>query len=120
LFGERSANTAATIVADDNNMLDAQQVDSELDYRQTIEIGVDDDVAHVAMDEQLTRREADNLIGGHTAVGASYPQIFRRLLVREPGKELSILSLHLRRPSAVLCEQLGQTASLRRHAKQSH
>jgi len=70
---QRSADTAAPIVTANDDVLNLEYVDSELQHRQAIEIGVHDDICDVAVHEHLTWREADDLVGGNTAVRASNP-----------------------------------------------
>src|SRR5690606_41633497 len=55
--------------------LDAQHLDRELHHRQTVQVAMHDQVRDVAMDEDLARQEAQDLVGGHTAVGATDPQV---------------------------------------------
>ena len=77
---ERGAHAAAAVVSDDDDVLDLEHVDGELHHRQAIEVGMHDDVGDVAVDEHLARRQADDLVGRHAAVGAADPEVFRRLL----------------------------------------
>ena len=60
---ERGDDAAALRMADDDDVLDLEHVGRELDHRQAVEVGVDDDVGDVAVDEQLARREVDQLVG---------------------------------------------------------
>jgi len=70
---ERSLHTAAAVMATHNDMADLEQLDRELHDRQTIQIGVNNDVGDVAVDEQLSRLEPDDLICRHPTVGATDP-----------------------------------------------
>ena len=72
---ERGLDAAAAVVAADDHVLDAQDVDRVLQDREAVEVGVDDDVRDVAVDEDLARRETDDLVGGNAAVGAADPEV---------------------------------------------
>ena len=56
-------------------MRDVQNVDRELDGRKAVQIGVDDTIRDVAVDEHLAGKQSDVLIRGHATVGASNPQV---------------------------------------------
>jgi hypothetical protein len=55
-------------VAADDHVFDLQDVNGVLQYREAIQIGVDDDIGDIPVDEQLARREADDFIGWNTTV----------------------------------------------------
>src|SRR5450432_597277 len=80
---ERARHPAAAVVTHHDDVLHAQQVDGEIDHRQAVQIGVDDDVAYVAMDEHFARLEPGDLVGRNAAVGAADPQVFGILLLQE-------------------------------------
>src|ERR1700754_3696748 len=84
---ERSLNAAASVMAANDDVAHLQQIDCELHDGQTVQIGVHDDIGHVAMHEQLSWLEPDDLIRRHPAVGATDPQIARRLLTGKVAKE---------------------------------
>ena len=84
---------------------DAQDVDGELDDREAVQVGVDDDVGDVAVDEHLAGQQADDLVGRHAAVGAADPEVLRRLLAGQPAEELGVLPGHLGGPGAVVREE---------------
>jgi len=70
---ERRTDASTSIVAGDDDVLDSQYVDGVLQNRQAIQIGVNDDVGDVAVNEELAGCEADDLVGGDAAVGAANP-----------------------------------------------
>src|SRR6185369_8808464 len=105
---ERRSDAAAPRMADDDDVMHLEDVDRELDDREAVEVGVNDDVGDVAMNEELTRREVDELVGGNAAVGAADPEVLRRLLLQEAGEEPRPCRLHVRRPATVAVEQLGE------------
>ena len=67
-------------------MLDLEDVDGVLQDREAVEVGVDDDVADVAVHEDLTGLQADDLVRRHAAVGAADPEPLRSLPVGEVSK----------------------------------
>src|SRR5205085_5840108 len=77
---QSSADTAATVVAADDDVPDLENFDRELQHGEAIEICVHDDVGDVAMHEQLAGSEAHDFVGWHATVRASNPQVLRRLL----------------------------------------
>src|SRR5438067_167651 len=81
---KRRADTPATIVTADDDVLNVQHFDRELHHRKAIEIRMHDDVGDVAMHEQLAGSESDDFICWHPTVGAADPQIVGRLLGRQP------------------------------------
>src|SRR5471032_1118703 len=98
----------AAVVADDDDVLDFQHVDGELQHRQAVQVRMDDDVGDVAVDEDVARRQSQQLIGRHAAVGTAYPQVFRRRLLRQPVEEVGV-ALDLRiGPDAVVVQQMLQ------------
>lgn len=76
----RRLDSAAAVVAADYNMTDSQHVDRELHHRKAVEVGMDHQVRHIAVDEHFTRLQADQLSGRHAAVRTSNPQVARILL----------------------------------------
>ena len=53
------------------------------------------DIGDVAVDEDLARQHADDLVGRHPAVGAADPEVFGILLPGELGKKIRIGLLDL-------------------------
>ena len=62
---KRGLHAAAAVVADDEDVFHAEHIDRELHHRETIEVGVDDDVRDVAVDENLAGQQADDLVRRH-------------------------------------------------------
>src|SRR5262249_40307674 len=65
---------------------------------------------NVAMDEHLSGKQTDNLIGRHPAVRAADPKVTRCLLVREPLEEIGIVANHRGGPGTVIRKQLAENA----------
>jgi len=59
--------------AGDNDVLDLELFDRELHHRSAIQVGRHHHVGDVAMHKQLAGLQADDFIGGHTAVRAANP-----------------------------------------------
>jgi len=91
-----------------DHVLDAEHVDGVLQHRETAEIVMKHEVCDVAVHEQLARREADDLVRGHAAVGAADPEIARRLLRGEFAEEAGVPLLGACGPTSVVDEQFGQ------------
>ena len=72
-------DAAAAVVADDHDVLHFQHINGVLDHRQTVEVGMDNDVGDVAVHEDLARQQADDLVGRDARVGTTDPQQFRGL-----------------------------------------
>ncbi len=58
-------DSATTVVAADDHMSDFEDIDSVLEHGEHVEICLSDHIGDVAMDEDLTRRESGDLVGGH-------------------------------------------------------
>jgi hypothetical protein len=74
---------------------------------------MDNDVRHVAVDEELAGQQADNLVGRDATVGTADPEICRQLLLEQSMEELRIGSNAFRRPAAVVVEQVDEVARYR-------
>ena len=88
-----------------DDVADLQDVHSELQDGQAIEVGVHDHVGDVAVDEHLAGQQPDNLVCRYAAVGAANPEVFRSLLRRELAEEIRILLADLVRPRAVVVQE---------------
>lgn len=64
-------DTAAVVVAANDDVLDAQVAHGIVDDGHDVEVGVGDEVGDVTVDEDLACLEAHDLIGGDTAVAAT-------------------------------------------------
>jgi hypothetical protein len=65
---ERRDNATAPVMAADNDVLHLQDVDGVLQNAQAVQVGVDDQVGHIPVDEEFSREQADDLVGGDAAV----------------------------------------------------
>jgi len=68
LIVHRRTHAAAVAVADHDDVLHTQHIDRVLDHAQCIEVGVNQDVRHIAMHEELAWQQVDQVIGWHPAV----------------------------------------------------
>src|SRR6185312_13365802 len=104
--------TAAVVPADDD-VTYPENLDAELKDRQAADVGMDDEVRHVAVNEHFAGVQAKYLIGWNAAVGAADPQEPRSLLCREPLEILWVGPRLLRGPLFVVFKQ---TCQFRHHA----
>ncbi len=63
-------------------------------------------VGEVAVDEELAGREVHDLVGGHAAVRAPDPEIFRTLLPRQSREELRVALADALGPRTVVVEEV--------------
>jgi len=110
---QRSAHATAAIVASDQDVLHLEYIDGKLDDRQAVEVGVQDDVGDVAVDEQVAGQQADDLVGRHACIGTTDPQVFRSLLAGQFGEELGVFLLNGFGPAGIVVEQFLQIAHVR-------
>ena len=75
-------------MAADDYVIYLQDFDSEVNHRQAVHIGMNDEIGDVAMYKDLTRSEADDRICRDAAVRASDPKVFRTL-ADQPGPQKS-------------------------------
>src|SRR5581483_10753695 len=73
---QRRSDTAAAIMSTHNNVADLQNFHGIFDHRKAVEIGVNDQVGDVAMNENLSGHEADDFVCGHSTGAAADPKIF--------------------------------------------
>ena len=52
----------------DDDVFDAQHFNRKLNCRETVEVGVHDDVSNIAMDKHFAGFQANNLVRRHAAV----------------------------------------------------
>jgi hypothetical protein len=52
----------------DNDILHLEDIDGKLHDRKTIEVSMDDDIGHVAVDKYLSRSESEKLFSRDAAV----------------------------------------------------
>src|SRR6266513_2473427 len=107
---QRRAHAAASVMSTDDHVPNAQNINRELQDRQTIQVVSHNQVADVAMNENFARRKIDNLIHRDPTVRTADPEILRRLLMRETIEEFRIALVNSTRPGRVLVEEMGQLA----------
>lgn len=99
---------AAAVVAADDDVADFEDIHGILYDGKEVEIGFDDDVGDVAVDENLTGCEAGDLVGGHAAVRTTNPEVLGALLVGEFAEKLWIVGVDIGGPLAVALEEVSQ------------
>jgi len=98
----RRADTPATIMPHDHDVLYVEHIDCKLEDRQIVGILWRGEVCDIPMDEKLSWIETDNRGGGHATIRTADPQVFRRLLAFEAPEEICVFGDHPRRPGAVV------------------
>ena len=86
VVGHRGSHAAAAVVAADNDSTNAKDLDGVLQHRQAVEVRMHYDIGDVAVNEHLTGRQVDDLVGRHAAVGAADPKNLGLLLLGEIGE----------------------------------
>jgi hypothetical protein len=121
MVGGRYA-TAAIMAADDY-MLHAQDIDGVLQHREAVEIRVHHEIGDIPVDKDLAGRQPDDLIRRHAAIGAADPQILGCLLRGEPSEEIRIGTELALRPATVIRKEVFQRhfrGSIQRRRHDSH
>ena len=103
-----ASHATAAVVAADDDVLHAEDVDRVLQHREAVEIGVHDDVRDVPVDEHLAWREPDDLVRRDAAVRAADPEVLGRLVLCELGEEPGIARDDVLGPGTVVREQIGE------------
>ena len=101
-----SLHTAATVVADDHDVLHFEDLDGVLKDTEAVEVGVNDHVGDIAVHEQFAGGHAHDFVGGHSAVGTTDPEVFRVLLTDQAREEFAVLSTSGLRPDTVLIKEM--------------
>jgi hypothetical protein len=105
---EDRPDAAAAVVAGDDDVPHAKDIHGVLEHREAVQIGVDDDVGDVAVDEELARSEVDDLVRRDPAVGAADPEELGGLLAGELLKKFRAAGDHALGPPAVVLEEVGK------------
>ena len=113
-------HAATSEMAADDDVAHLQRLHRILHRRQTIEVGMADDIGDVAVHEHFTRWQTDDLVGGDPAVRAANPEILWRLLLGQTGEERGVVLRHRRCPGAVVVEEMVEAAHARVSAYISH
>src|SRR5687768_17646272 len=93
-----------------DDVLDLEDVDGVLQDRETVQVGMHDNVGDVAVHEELARHQPDDLVRRYPAVGTANPQVLGGLL---PGQRVEEPGIALRDspcPRAVVVEELWQSS----------
>lgn len=92
-------------MATDDHVLDLQNFNRILEYRQQIHIIVNHKVSYISVNEYLSRLRACNLVGGDAAVRAAYPKILGMLTTSEMLEILWIFSKPFLNPRTIAFQQ---------------
>ena len=105
---QRGLHAAAPVVSADDDVADLQDIHRKLHDRQTVQVGVHDQIGDVPVDEQFARQQSDDFIGGHATVRAANPEITGRLLPGKLEKEVRVLPPNAFGPGFVLLEKMTE------------
>src|SRR6266481_1868344 len=101
-------DAGTTIMATNNNVFDLQNIDGELQHGEAVEIAMRNNIGQIPMNKHFPRQEADDLIGGHAAIGTADPKVGRRLLAGEVLEEFRVRLPNAFGPGAVFFKELFQ------------
>jgi len=79
-------HTSTAVLAADDHITDFQNINCVLDHSEDVEISFLDNVGDIPVDENLTWRQASDLVCRDAGVRAADPKILRALLLREPSE----------------------------------
>ena len=105
---DRGRHAATAVVAAHDHVPDTKDLDRVLEDREAVEVGVDDDVRDIAVDEHVARPEVEDLVGRDAAVRAPDPQVRGRLLFGEGREEIGVSRGRRLGPGPVPLEQLPE------------
>ena len=77
---------------------------------QDVEVCADNEVADIAVNENLTRRKPDNLVGRDAGITATNVEVLGRLACTKTIEKIGVLLLHFRNPLLVVFEEVGNIA----------
>ena len=101
-------DTAAIIVAADDDVPDLEYVHCVLDYRQAVEVGMYYHIGDITVHKDLARQHVDDLVGRYPTVGTADPQVFRPLLIGKFGEKLRVGLFDGGGPALVVVEKVFQ------------
>src|SRR5258708_39455437 len=104
----RRCHAAASVMAAHDDVLDPQHFDCVLKDGEAVQVGMHDDVGHVAVNEQLSWHQSDDLVGRHAAVRTADPQVARGLLTGKAVGEPRLPALDPLVPTAIVREEIWQ------------
>ncbi len=102
------AHTRAAVVPHHNDVLHIKVLNRKLNDGQNIQVSVNHQIGNVAVNKNLSWSQARDLIGRHSRVGATDPQIFRILLVCKTGEKRRIRARSRLHPLAIVFKQLSE------------
>ena len=89
---------AATVVAAHDDVFDLQHFHRVLEHAEHVEVGVDHQIGHIAVDEYFARVGLCDLVGWHPAVGTPDPEVIGLLDVDQAGEIVRVLLNFFVRP----------------------
>lgn len=94
----------AAVMTTNDYVLHLENGNRILDYAETIEVGVNNDIGNVSMYKDFAGGQTDNLICRHAAVRTADPEILGALFLTEFLKELWIVLCHFIGPQSIILE----------------
>ncbi len=104
LVFNRRLDSAASVVATNDYVLDQKYFDGVLEHRKAVNVCVDNQIGYIAMHEELARQQTYYFVCRDTAIGTTDPKIFGRLLTGKILKETTIRLGHALGPVAIVIE----------------
>jgi hypothetical protein len=105
---QHGLHAATAVVPADDDVAHLQNIHGELHGGQAVQVGMNDEIGDVPVNEQLAGQQTDNLISRHPAVRAADPQELRRLLPRKLLKKLRVLLPDAFGPGLVVDEKVAE------------
>ena len=102
------ADAAAPVVTAHDDVAHFEDIYGKLHDGKAVQVGVDDDVCDVAVDEEFAGEEVHDFVGGDAAVGAADPQVAGRLLVSEFFKKIRVLLPDALGPCPIFFKEIAE------------
>ena len=102
------ADAAASVVAAHDDVAHFEDIHGKLHDGEAVQVGMDDDVGDVAVDEEFAGEEVHDFVGGDAAVGAADPQVAGRLLVGEFFKKIGVLLPDALGPCPIFFKEIAE------------
>jgi hypothetical protein len=99
-------NTAAAVMAADNDVADLENIDGKLDHGQTIQVRMHHQIGHIPVNKQFAGQKPYDLVRRNPAVRTANPKILRTLLLRQFAKEIRPLLGNSPSPGPVAIEKV--------------
>ena len=102
LIEQGGGHPAAAIVTDHDDVLDLEDVDGVLQNGKAVEVGMADDVCHIAVHEEFTGIETHDFIRWYAGVCTADPEVLGGLLACQTFEKIWICLLARGGPVAII------------------